>query len=209
MREIQERPVRPLTEFMQPLESFPTKGSGQRLRTTGHYAEGQRLVVGRLMHDEPVTWVVDRFVVEETGANLAVVRGWIPKGATPPEPPEGTIELLGSLAPPEAPSTGSDPSDGTMTSVDVSRLVNQWPGRMYNGFVFALEEGGVPGPPNLERVPPPLPATELKMRNVMYAGQWWLFSAFALWMWVKMVRQAHRSEEHDAAPAAETKENVA
>ena len=157
----------------------------------------------------------DRFVVEETGANLAVVRGWIDDGEDPPSPPEGTIELLGSLAPKEAPDTGDGAADGEMSSVDIATLVNVWPGEIYNGFAFAISEDrrsaisedGPKAISDVTRVPPPLPDTSLRLRNVMYAVQWWVFAAFPLWMWTKMVRQAARRDE--AVEAEESKEHVA
>ncbi len=207
VREIQQQPIVPLEDFVEPHEGFPDLGSGQRVTTRGHYTGDQVVVVGRLLEDRPGEWVVDRFVVDESGANLAVVRGWIPKGATPPPAPEGTIELLGSLAPKEAPDEGVGLADGEMTSVDIAKLVNVWPGEIYNGFAFAITEDARSSVPGLERVPPPLPDTSLNWRNVMYAVQWWVFAAFPLWMWMKMVRQAARRDE--TAQAVESKEHVA
>ena len=163
--------------------------------------------MGRLLEDVEGEWVVERFVVEESGANLAVVRGWIPKGETPPVAPSGTIELLGSLAPKEAPDEGGLP-EGKMTSVDIAQLVNRWPGEIYNGFAFAMEEDGSAQASGVDRVPPPLPDTSLNFRNVMYAFQWWIFAAFPLWMWMKMVRQEARRDDTAAEPA-EKKEQVA
>lgn len=207
VRDVQDQPVEPLESVMQPHESFPDHGSGQRVTTTGEYSGDQVLVVGRLLNDVEGRWVVDRFVVDESGANLAVVRGWIPKGESPPEAPSGTIELLGSLAPKEAPDEGGLP-EGQMTSVDIAQFVNMWPGEIYSGFAFAMAEDGAEQAPGLERVPPPLPDTSLNARNVMYAFQWWIFAAFPLWMWTKMVRQeSHRDDR--TAEAVETKEHVA
>lgn len=207
VREIQQRPVQPLGQVVAPHEGFPDDGSGQQVSTRGDYAGETRLVVGRLIDGEEVIWVLERFVVAETEANLAVVRGWLPKGEAPPSPPSGTIELVGSLAPPEAPDTGVGLPEGQMTSVDIAQLVNEWPGEMYNAFVFAVAEDGSPKASGVERVPPPLPDTSLQFRNVMYAVQWWAFSVFALWMWTKMVRQAARRDE--TVEAVETKEDVA
>ena len=95
-----------------------------------------------------------------------------------------------------------------MTSVDISTLVNEWPGSIYTGFAFAISEDGQESAPGLERVPPPLPDTSLKFRNAMYAVQWWMFSAFALWMWLKMVRQAAHRVKDEATEVAEEKERV-
>ncbi|KRE37556.1 hypothetical protein ASG73_07780 [Janibacter sp. Soil728] len=202
VRTVQERPVRPLADVVAPHEAFPDEGSGQQVSTRGEYTGDPLLVVNRRFDDAKVSWVLDRFVVERTGANLAVVRGWIPAGEDPPSAPSGTVDLVGSLAPPEAPDQSGGSADGELTSVDIAQLVNAWDGDIYNGFVFAISEDGSASATGLERVPPPLPDTSLQFRNVMYAGQWWLFAAFALWMWVKMVRQAARADDDEADASA-------
>lgn len=190
VREVQQRPVQPLTDVVAPHEAFPDDGSGQRVRATGRYsAEDQLLVVDRLLDGRDGAWVVDRFVVDATGAGLPVVRGWVPEGASAPDPPQGQVDLVGSLAPGEAPDTGAQ-GEGRMTSIDLARLVNDWPGDLYNAFAFAVtEDGDAPGD-GVEVVPPPLPDTSFVWRNATYAVQWWLFGLFALWMWWRMVRQA-------------------
>lgn len=206
VREIQQRPVEPLGAVVAPHAGFPDEGSGQLVSTRGEYTGDQRLVVGRLMDGAEVTWVLERFVVAQTDANLAVVRGSMPMGESPPPPPRGAIDLVGSLAPPEAPDAGVGLRPEEMTTVDIAQLVNEWPGEMYNAFAFAVSEDGSPSADAIQRVPPPLPDTSLNWRNVMYAAQWWAFSAFALWMWTKTVRQAARRDE--TVEAVEIKEDV-
>ena len=207
VREVQEQPVRPLAEVMAPHESFPDDGSGQRVTATGRYVGDPLVVVDRRYEGQHVEWVLDRFVVDGTGANLAVVRGFVPEGEDPPSAPQGTTELVGSLAPPEAPDETGGVEDGQLASVDIAQLVNEWSGEMYNGFAFAVSEDGAARADGLERVPPPLPDTSLQFRNVMYAFQWWLFAAFAVWMWLKIVRQAARQDEADV-PARELEEST-
>lgn len=206
VREIQSKPVEPLARVVAPHESFPDDGSGQRVSTRGRYTGQQLVVDGRRLDGAEVVWVLDRFVVGESGANLAVVRGWVAPGQEPPPPPSGTVDLVGSLAPAEAPDDSGGVEDGRLTSVDIAQLVNVWPGEIYNGFAFAVTEDGSAEAAGLARVPPPLPDTSLNFRNVMYAFQWWVFSAFALWMWMKMVRQAARRDP--AAPLATSKETT-
>ena len=41
-------------------------------------------------------------------------------------------------------------------------------------------------------MPPPDLPSGFTLRNLAYALQWWIFALFALWMWWKMVRDAHR-----------------
>ena len=49
----------------------------------------------------------------------------------------------------------------------------------------------------MERVPPPDLPSGLTLRNAAYALQWWVFAAFGLWMWWKMVRDDHRRRPLD------------
>lgn len=53
----------------------------------------------------------------------------------------------------------------------------------------------------MERVPPPDLPSGLTLRNAAYALQWWVFALFALWMWVKMVRDDYR--RHQPVPGAQ------
>ncbi len=71
-------------------------------------------------------------------------------------------------------------------------------GDLYNAFAFAVTErsGGSAGPETaadgLTRVPPPpIGETGLSWRNAAYALQWWIFAAFAAYMWFRMVRDDH------------------
>jgi hypothetical protein len=53
-----------------------------------------------------------------------------------------------------------------------------------------------PQPPGAGSAPAPaqLPAGEpgLALRNLSYAVQWWLFAAFGLFFWYRLVRDDHR-----------------
>jgi hypothetical protein len=64
---------------------------------------------------------------------------------------------------------------------------------VYDAFVV-LESvpGGVPSPAPAVVQPPPPPTDHAGLRNIAYAFQWWIFAAFTLWMWAKMVLDAHR-----------------
>ncbi|MFL6151663.1 MAG: hypothetical protein ACJ72B_04710, partial [Ornithinibacter sp.] len=41
-------------------------------------------------------------------------------------------------------------------------------------------------------VPTPVGDTGVQWRNAAYAVQWWIFAAFTLWMWARMVRDETR-----------------
>ena len=88
-------------------------------------------------------------VVAETGARLAVVRGFVTDPAAPAPPPSGKVTVDGSLAPGESPAAAPTalpawPQEAR-GSIDLSILVNRWPGDIYNAFVFAQTERAASG----------------------------------------------------------------
>ena len=199
------RPVVPIADALAPHAPFPAEGAGQRVEATGRYAaDGQFLVARRRLGGRDGYWVVTPLTVESTDATLAVVRGFTQSAATVPDPPGGPVTVTASLAPGESPSQGT--TGGATTaggypvrgSVDLAVLVNEWQGDLYNAFGFALEErAGAAGEAlpteGLERVPPPvIGETGLSWRNAAYALQWWIFAAFAAYMWFRMVRDDHQ-----------------
>ncbi|MEI2778658.1 MAG: SURF1 family protein [Tetrasphaera sp.] len=190
-----QRPVVDLTTLLRPHQDFPPEVGGRMITTTGSYAAGQVLVDGRLLDGTRGYWVITPFTVESTGATLAMLRGWTPTATTPP-PPQGSVTVRASLAPGESPSETGLP-EGHLSSVDLARLVNRWHGDLYNGFGFVQDEQPTPleaTTAGLTRVPPPVPASGVQWRNAAYALQWWVFAAFAVYLWLRMVHLAAKEE---------------
>lgn len=188
-----------LTTLLRPHEPFRGDLSSRPFIATGHYvAEGQLLVPGRRLEGKPGLWVLAPFVLDNGGATLPVVRGFVPDAGSADAPPEGTVTIRGGLAPGESPSPDPVPS-GQIGSVDLSLLVNTWPGELYNAFGFV--ESQTPATAStLTLVPTPVGDTGLQWRNAAYAVQWWIFAAFTLWMWARMVRDETRRSRAQAAP---------
>lgn len=201
------QPVVDLTTVVRPHEQFPEDGSGRRVRATGSYAaDGQVLVAPRRLDGRTGSWVVAPFVLD-TGGTLAVVRGFTTDPGAVLPPPGGSLTVVGSLAPGESPAQPPAPSSGdpVLGSIDLAVLVNRWHGELYNAFAFALEERGAGGaqvdPAPLERVPPPaVGEAGLSWRNAAYALQWWIFAAFAAYMWFRMVRDDAEGDRLEAEP---------
>jgi cytochrome oxidase assembly protein ShyY1 len=188
-----------LDTVIRPHQPFPNPQSGRAVTAIGEYAADDQFLVGpRRLEGRTGFWVVTPLVVEETGARLAVVRGFATDATAPMTAPTGSVAVDGSLAPGESPAAAPTglpawPQEAR-GSVDLAVLVNEWPGELYNAFVFAQSEktatgAGVAAPPGLERVPPPEVTGGLKWRNAAYAVQWWVFAAFAAFMWFRMVRE--------------------
>ena len=188
-----------LTTLMQPHEPFRGDLSSRPFLATGHYdPAGQLLVPGRRLQGQPGLWVLTPFVLDRGGATLPVVRGFVTDAASATTPPPGTVTITGGLAPGESPAPDPVPS-GQIGSVDLSQLVNTWPGELYNGFGF-LESQSPATASALTPVPTPVGDVGVQWRNAAYAVQWWVFAAFALWMWGRMVRDETRRARAAAAP---------
>lgn len=195
-----------LTDVFEPHASFREDLSSRPVTATGRYAaEGQLLVPDRRLEGRAGSWVVTPFVVDGSGATLPVLRGFVSDPADAGAPPQGSLTVAGGLAPGESP-TGAVLPQGQIGSVDLSVLVNTWPGDLYNAFLFLESEDPASGP-QLEKVPTPVGDTSIRWRNAAYAVQWWVFAAFALWLWVRMVREEARREEAPAEPVATAGDN--
>ena len=197
-------PVADIAAVLTPHTPFPQDGSGRRITATGRYdGSAQVLVTPRLLRGQRGYWVVTPLVVRSTGARIAVVRGFVTDPAQAAAPAIATdVTVSGALTPGESPAqdtstAGTALPDGQMTALDLSRLVNRWPGALYNAFVFATAE--VPdvtsvASPAAQRVPPPaLASGGMSWRNTAYAFQWWAFALFAAYMWWKMVRDDYET----------------
>jgi cytochrome oxidase assembly protein ShyY1 len=188
-----------LASVLQPHAPFRDDLSSRPVTASGRYAaQGQLLVPDRRLDGASGLWVVTPFVVDASGATLPVVRGFVRDEADAGPPPGGELRVTGGLAPGESPAP--DPAgEGQIGSVDLSLLVNTWPGDLYNAFVFLESETPAIGP-QLTKVPTPLGETGIRWRNAAYAVQWWVFAGFALWMWVRLVRDEARREAGSEGP---------
>lgn len=176
---------------LRPHTDFPNNRSTLPVSATGTFGTDQAIVAGRRLHGETGFWVVAPFTVSATGATLPVLRGWVASPDAVPPVPSGTVTVTGGLAPPESPYAGESPPQGQLGSIDTSVLVGRWPGDLYNAFVFQKSETPAATATTLgamERVPTPTGDTGFKWRNAAYALQWWVFAAFALYIWWRTLR---------------------
>lgn len=212
-------PAVPLTSVLRPHAPFPDADSGRLVRVAGTYAaDDQFVVTPRRLEGRPGHWVVTPLVSRESGATVAVVRGFVEDLEAVRPPPAGDVVVTGSLAPGESPAappassgTARSAPGGQLGSIDLAVLVNRWPGEVYNAFLFAVEErrgADAAGAPAIEageavrRVPPPVVGGGgLEWRNAAYALQWWVFAAFAAYMWFRMVREDARRDVGSAVTA--------
>lgn len=125
------------------------------------------------------------------GSLVPVVRGQLADRSSPaPPPPTGPVEQTGILLPSE--DSGDNGSTPTRVAVRLPLLAQEWSGPLIGGFVtLSAPDSAVQG---LAASPLKLPESSGRLRNGAYAVQWWLFSAFAVVMAVRMARDFGRRE---------------
>jgi surfeit locus 1 family protein len=103
--------------------------------------------------------------------------------------------LTGAVVASEAEDSSDDAAKGrVLSSLRIPTIVHLVKYRVYDAFVVQTSPAAsTPAPAAV--VPPPPPTDHAGLRNVAYAFQWWIFAAFTLWMWARMVLDAHRSPE--------------
>lgn len=167
--------------------------AGRRVSLHGTFdADRQVLVVDRSEGGSLGSWVVTALVVEgapDESAAIPVVRGWLPEGEAAPRPPPGRQRIEGSLEPTE-PDLLRDPErtliDGEVELVSSAELLSLWRPPLFQGFV--IQDTPPPEAPLVPVSPPPDTEVTTDWQNFAYAIQWWLFGAFAIFWFVRMVR---------------------
>lgn len=200
----------PLDDVLRPQTAFDNSRSLQPVTVTGHYEDARtELVAGRVLDGRHGYWVMTPLVVHSTGARLPIVRGFVEKATNIPKPPSGTVTLEGALAPGESVSTLGDLPTGQIGSIDLGLLLNEWGGRVYDAFIFVTKQtpatSHTAGQAVVQPIPPPVPrTTHIEWRNAAYAVQWWVFAAFAVFMWIRLVREEHMAQlTAENAPGSE------
>ncbi len=183
----------PLTEVMGPDDPFPGRDVGRPVTLSGTWLPDSTVYVsGREAEGVEGYWVVTAVAVGDSGAvgapALPVVRGWIPALDRAPAPPTGRATLETWLQPGEG--TGEmdeDPSDDVLPQMRIGDLIQRVDQDLYDAYGVSTEPLDGLAPASLEQLPPAGQFTAL--RNLLYALEWWVFAAFAAYIWVRFVRE--------------------
>jgi len=208
-RDLAGEAPRPLTQVMTADDPFPGADVGRPVTLSGTWLPDSTLLVDdRDLAGRTGRWVVTPVAVcadPEASCDPAadpamlVVRGWTASEDAVPPPPTGPVELTGWLQPGEG--TGApdpDPTDDLLAELRIASAIQHVDQDLYGGYVVArdgVDRGG------LEAVTPdslPAPSTFTSLQNLLYAVEWWLFGAFAVFLWQRWVRD--ELERRRAAP---------
>lgn len=184
-------PVAELTDVLAPAQPLTGDVVRRRVSVAGRLDPDAALrVPDRQLDGVDGAWLLAPLAVDGTDGTLPVVLGWLPEDAEPPPVPAGGVELVGRLEQSEPPA-GVDPEDVTRTlevpAVSSADLVNLWEPPLYTAYLVVTDPA--PDPP-LHLVPPSEPTSGFALQNLSYALQWWLFAAFAVYLWWRVVRDA-------------------
>ena len=113
------------------------------------------------------------------------------------------MDLTGWLQPGEGSGVPDpDPQDDVLPELRIASAIQHVDQDLYGGYVIARDATPAQGiTDGLEPVTPdslPKPDVTTKLRNILYAIEWWVFGGFALFLWWRWVR-----DELDRVRAAE------
>ncbi len=214
-RDLAGEAPRPLTRVMTADDPFPGADVGRPVTLSGTWLPDSTLLVeNRDLEGRSGLWAVTPVAVctgpaaacdPATDPAMLVVRGWAPTAAAVPPSPTGEVQLTGWLQPGEG--TGApdpDPGDDVLAELRIASAIQHVDQDLYGAYVVARDGVERDG---LEAVTPdslPAPSTFTSLQNLLYAVEWWLFGAFAVFLWQRWVRDelARRRAVADAGTGA-------
>lgn len=180
----------PLDEVWAPGDVFTTDQDQRRVEVRGVFrpAGEQLWVTDRVQGSDTGVWLVAPVTVD--GAELMVVRGWADAVVSPPPPvPTGEVSFTAVLQPGEASAGDWDAETRTIGSVRIPTLLNELGyERLWSGYAIA-DDSTVAGGLATAEIPEPDVSWTAGGRNLGYGLQWWVFAAFAAFMWWRMSRE--------------------
>jgi len=205
-----------LGDMLAPQTAFSGELVGRRVLARGVYdAAGQVLVVDRTLDGRtgylvltPLRVTDDRPGPTAGSASLAdaaqvvadapvlpVVRGWVavPDDAAALAVPPGEVTVTAYLQSSEA-SGRADLPAGQVDAISSAQLLNRWGGPIWTAYAVLTASDPDQGDA-LALLPAPVRSgTGLNLQNLAYAAQWWIFGGFAIFLWLRMVRDEATAE---------------
>lgn len=197
--------VRPLTEVFTPGVELMGTQADQMVSMTGSFrGEDTVLIDERLYDGDRGYWVVTAFAVDGApdGAVMPVVRGWVAAPGDAEPAPSGEAVVVGRLLPPEGPIAKAPEEESVLPSLSSAELINVWDTPGYSAFVTADEitvDGQAPDTGNMRVVDVDAQPQETSVNwmNVFYAIEWVVFAGFSVFLWWRLVADAHRRSLED------------
>lgn len=197
LAEIEAQPPVPIEDVLAPQTTFDGALVGRRVEADGVYeADGQLLVVDRALDGRTGYLVLTPLRVSSAddaadGAVLPVVRGWVESASDTGllAVPEGPVTVTGYLqASEDSGAAHGALAAGTTDSISSAELLGVWGGPIWTGYAV-LTDATPAQAAGIELLPPPTRSgTGLNIQNLAYAAQWWIFGGFAVFLWVRLLK---------------------
>jgi surfeit locus 1 family protein len=203
-------PAGALRDLMGPDDPFPAGKVGHPVVLSGRWVpDGSLYVSGREEDGVDGYWAVTPLRVGPGDAAIMVVRGWTATLDDVPAAPRGDAELVGWLQPAEG--TGEvddDPDDDVLPQLRIADALQHVGSDLYGAYAVVADEAAPgdwpvgdaatnPGTDGLERASldqlPEAPRFTA-LRNLLYAIEWWIFGAFAAFIWWRWLRDLQEGE---------------
>ncbi len=158
---------------------------GRSVILDGAFTSDELLLPNRAYEGRAGTWTITRFELEN-GRSVAVVRGWLPDDVQSPPIRQDPTRIAGVLHPNEAFYEGAN--DSQLITVDAPALAEQWNTELIDGYVMMQTQDPVllaADAPAPVIVPPTVQVGDVPfpLQNFFYAVQWWIFAAFAIFVY--------------------------
>ena len=196
----------PLAKVIGPDDPFPGNAVGQPVQVSGTWlSQAGFLVSDRASTTGSGYWVVTPLLVHGQQSAIPVVRGWVAEPSEATASPSGQAALTGWLQPPEgdAAEPDPDPNDDIYPSLRVADLIQRIDADAYGAYVVAgdrpgwqpAENAGTGGLEPAQLAQRPEPGRFMAIRNLFYAGEWWLFGGFVIFVWLRYCRDEIRATQ--------------
>ncbi|WP_139306514.1 SURF1 family protein [Nocardioides exalbidus] len=170
----------PLTDVMGNDDPFPGMDVGRPVDVAGTWIDGGFWVADRDHDGTPGYWAVAP--LEVGNAAVLVVRGWAPEPSPDLLAASGDASITGWLQPPEGSLVvDDDPTDDVFPEIRVADAVQRVDVDLYSAYVISQEPADGLQSAELEALPEASSFTGI--RNLLYAFEWWVFGAFAAFIW--------------------------
>lgn len=206
----------PLTDVIEPGEPLYDVSVGQQVTVTGTIVAGDTLIIANRVQGEEIGYWVTAHVRADTTADpadapsLAVGMGWAPTRAAAESAVAAIdagagvpIDFRGRLNTSQAPGDAGAKGDPfEMTTMSVAALINIWaPDEAASPEIFQPYLISFDAPAGLDAIDAPEPVIEFELNwlNIFYAIEWVVFGVFAIYLWVRLARDAWEKEIDEAA----------
>ena len=158
---------------------------GRTVILDGTFTAQELQLPNREFQGQSGSWIVTRFDLS-SGGSIAVMRGLLPDGSQSTQVDATAVQLEGVLHPNEAFYEGAN--ENSIVTVDSAAIADEWGTDLIDGYVMVQRQDPEPSEPGaLVIVAPTVQVGDVPfpLQNFFYAIQWWIFAAFAIFVYAR------------------------